>query len=349
MEKTNPVKRAALLIMVSLFLMFFPNESEAVEVTVKVIVTMADVHEGPDENTPRLTVVLLGWILETEGKEGSWYKVRAPLNASNPPVTGYIHESNIEEVTTSDTVERHVKIIVASASVLAIPEEGSPVLKTIPRDWTLFSSAKEGDWYLVIVPPDASGVSSKGYIYKDNVEVVKEMQEEISDEVDLGTRQVTSPPPRTEEPNFTFEIQGLLGISFLDFEKWGIGDPLNYNKMLFQPCVQAFFIRTGKLQIGAEGGYSHYFWYEYIVGERQKWDSYRALLLARVNIDRKWFVTFGSGYLFDQEEYEIMGEFGYKLPLSRNINIPIKVRGDLIFHSPILVPLGISLGISFGY
>src|SRR5512136_2189050 len=75
MKESILAKKTVLLLAVFISLSLFANGSEAAKTKVKLIVTIANLREIPDFYSPRLTVVLLGCVLETEGKEGSWYNV----------------------------------------------------------------------------------------------------------------------------------------------------------------------------------------------------------------------------------------------------------------------------------
>jgi hypothetical protein len=94
------LKRLKNIILLSLFLiifLFFLEEvSEGATVKIKVIVQNANIRLKPDTNSPVITTAPIGTILDSEGKEGKWYKVNLPPDRNGFVVSGYIHESIVE-------------------------------------------------------------------------------------------------------------------------------------------------------------------------------------------------------------------------------------------------------------
>ena len=66
----------------------------------RVIYDNASIKATPGITGQNLTTVPLNTILEAETKHGEWYKVT--VTKDTIPITGYIHEINVEEITEAE-------------------------------------------------------------------------------------------------------------------------------------------------------------------------------------------------------------------------------------------------------
>ncbi len=64
---------------------------------VRIIATTANVRLKPNLQSKIISSVPLGAILEVQNKEGDWYLVMLPVTQGGFNVTGYIHQSVVEE------------------------------------------------------------------------------------------------------------------------------------------------------------------------------------------------------------------------------------------------------------
>ena len=69
-----------------------------------------------------------------------------------------------------------VKVIVYSATVRSQPDYNSEIITQVPQDTILELKEISGEWFLVQLPPDESGVSKTGYIHSRVVEEVQSSQ-----------------------------------------------------------------------------------------------------------------------------------------------------------------------------
>lgn len=90
-------KRTALLLGVFL-LLSVPLFSQKEDLKVRITVRRANIRVGPDLKSEIISVVKRGRILQCDGKEGKWYRVRLPIKVAGYALRGYIHQSIVEEV-----------------------------------------------------------------------------------------------------------------------------------------------------------------------------------------------------------------------------------------------------------
>jgi len=90
--------------LIGLFLIFFLCVSlEAAPVKVKVIVDNSSIRATPELGGKVLAKVSQNTILESESKQGEWYKVK--FEREGVQITGFIHEMTVEETTEDYPVE----------------------------------------------------------------------------------------------------------------------------------------------------------------------------------------------------------------------------------------------------
>jgi DNA-binding beta-propeller fold protein YncE len=87
-------------ILIVLFLILFFLGQGTGQIKLKVIVDDARVNETPEINGKTLARLSLNTILDSEGKEGEWYKVS--LEVESVRITGYMHEILVEAVSAED-------------------------------------------------------------------------------------------------------------------------------------------------------------------------------------------------------------------------------------------------------
>jgi len=93
------MQKLTLTSILGVFLMIAVNGfSYCEQMKVRVIVRMANVRENPSLKSDIIGRVKRGTILQADGKEGEWYRVRLPLKLPGYALPGYIHESIVKEV-----------------------------------------------------------------------------------------------------------------------------------------------------------------------------------------------------------------------------------------------------------
>ncbi len=82
------------------FCAFPPTLSGQVKI-IKVIVGSANVRLKPDFNSQVITTIPLGTLLEPTSKTGEWYQISVSPDEKGAVITGYIHQSTVQEVQTT--------------------------------------------------------------------------------------------------------------------------------------------------------------------------------------------------------------------------------------------------------
>ena len=65
---------------------------------VRVVASQANIRLKPDTQSTIVSKIPLGGILDVIKKEGNWYYVKLPPDEQGIVVTGYIHQSTVEEI-----------------------------------------------------------------------------------------------------------------------------------------------------------------------------------------------------------------------------------------------------------
>lgn len=156
----------------------------------------------------------------------------------------------------------------------------------------------------------------------------------------------------------TAEVNFSLGYSIVNVDEWAGGSLWDWNQIMYQGNAQVYFARLGNLQIGAEAGYTHFFWYELRIpyGDYYIYRGYgphalHVSAVARLKLGGNLFFDFGAGaYLFSGwTDFGAMGELGYMIKVSPKLSVPIKVRTTVILDNPILIPVSVSAGLLYHF
>ncbi|MFQ6083951.1 MAG: hypothetical protein ACE5WD_11440 [Candidatus Aminicenantia bacterium] len=91
-------KQAIFLSLLICFLLFLTGITQAANLKVRVIVDKANVRLKPDITSTPVGKVSIGTVLESDKKEGKWYRVTLPPDEYGFTVSGYIHERIVEVV-----------------------------------------------------------------------------------------------------------------------------------------------------------------------------------------------------------------------------------------------------------
>jgi len=76
---------------------------QGAETVVKVIVLAAKIREKPDIASPVIANVVKSTLLASPGKEGRWFKVLLPPDGSGRVLSGFIHETVVEVLSSADS------------------------------------------------------------------------------------------------------------------------------------------------------------------------------------------------------------------------------------------------------
>ncbi len=106
--------------------------------TIRVIAQNANIRLKPDINSLVIAKVPIGTLLESEGRDDSWYKVNLPPDEKGFIVSGYIHQNIVEVIEEpSEEIKEDIKETKEKKKVeLESPEKEIPssIQKTPPKE-----------------------------------------------------------------------------------------------------------------------------------------------------------------------------------------------------------------------
>jgi hypothetical protein len=91
-------KKKIFIVFLIIFFIFLVKLSEAAIYKLKVKVPVVNIRVGPSLTSTIITRALQGTILESDTKQGEWYKVSMPTSKSGEKIYGYVHEGAVEIV-----------------------------------------------------------------------------------------------------------------------------------------------------------------------------------------------------------------------------------------------------------
>jgi hypothetical protein len=97
MGEKNKSRIHFLIIVPLIFCLFFLTDiCDAASFKVRIIVSKANIRLKPDIDSTIIANVPIGTVLESEGKEGNWYKVILPPDESGFVISGFVHQNIVE-------------------------------------------------------------------------------------------------------------------------------------------------------------------------------------------------------------------------------------------------------------
>lgn len=90
---------------------------------IKVIVGSANVRLKPDFNSQVITTIPSGTLLEPTSKSGEWYQISVSPDEKGAVVTGYIHQSTVQEVQTTAKPAVETPLPAKAAQPVPVPKE----------------------------------------------------------------------------------------------------------------------------------------------------------------------------------------------------------------------------------
>lgn len=159
------------------------------------------------------------------------------------------------------------------------------------------------------------------------------------------------------EAKYVLEIEGGVGYTSVDAQKWSetISDLDDWNTTAYFGGARVFFARAGSLRVGAEAGYTHFFWYTtpgagygitYRPHATRVGPVVRAALTPRIAAD-----VGVAAYMFpDGTVAGANASLGYFIPAGRRLSVPVKLRADVVFASVTTVAsIGATVGLSYRF
>ncbi|MEP5613764.1 MAG: hypothetical protein ABJP45_16040 [Cyclobacteriaceae bacterium] len=161
--------------------------------------------------------------------------------------------------------------------------------------------------------------------------------------------------PHQSEAQRSLEVYGAAGSTLVDAEKLA-GIPLaDWETFASGYSLQAFFVGSDFISVGAEYGYTYLLFYTAVFGStfiENEVEASRAMLMVRLHPKENLFIEGAVGaYFFDGATDTTIGiGAGYKFKLNENFSVPIKLRTDLVFteNTP-TVPLTLNAGLAYSF
>jgi len=145
-------KQSILLMLIFILLLALTISDQAQLLKIRVIKDKAAIRERPDVSSTVIAKVPIGAVLESERKEGEWYKVSF-LYRGRFTISGYIHQKNIEifpEIKKAKPVEvppkpeiRKEEISIPEEKPGKVPKEIRAKYERTPEDKQFFASKNE--------------------------------------------------------------------------------------------------------------------------------------------------------------------------------------------------------------
>jgi len=132
MEIKNSEKNLSRLSLFILLLLIITEIILAAELKVKVTAQQADIMLRPDVNSKIIAKVTFGTVLESDLKEGKWYRVNLRPDESGFVISGYIHENMVEvveEIKEAPKEEKAPEITPPAVKEPPVKEEKPPPIK----------------------------------------------------------------------------------------------------------------------------------------------------------------------------------------------------------------------------
>lgn len=151
----------------------------------------------------------------------------------------------------------------------------------------------------------------------------------------------------------SIEAYSTVGYSSMDVEKW-FGQSLeDWGQVVYGGYVQGFYSLSDELAMGAEVGYVEYFWLTrrnpFGSGIQEfHFSASRIFLLGRYHFSDNGFIEGGLGNNFFDgfSVFTVAIAAGYKIPVSDQLFIPLKIRTDFLSGESI-TPITLSFGVSY--
>jgi hypothetical protein len=147
-----------------------------------------------------------------------------------------------------------------------------------------------------------------------------------------------------------FELSGGVGYTSVDLQKWGGTGSTNEELLLSQFDARLFFARAAGFQLGVEGGYRYFFYYEVPFGTNMLTRDVAATRIggvARRALNGVVSLDLGTAaYLFDGfTDLGVSAAMVFRIPAGK-VGIPLHLRTDLVFDDQLIIGSGATLGIS---
>ena len=150
------------------------------------------------------------------------------------------------------------------------------------------------------------------------------------------------------------EIEGTGGVGFsiVDLSSWAGEAMVSNSKLARWGAGRVFFPVGTTLSVGVEVGYHYHFWWTtpsmgYSWVYTYSAAAMHAAALVRLPVGPSFTLDVGPAFHFFSAGTKpgVVGALMYHIPVGPNVNIPLGVRADAIFTTPMLIPVVLSAGV----
>jgi len=150
------------------------------------------------------------------------------------------------------------------------------------------------------------------------------------------------------------EIEGTggVGYSIVDLSSWAGETMVSNSKLAKWGAGRVFFPVGTTLSVGVEVGYHYHFWWTtpsmgYSWVYTYSAAAMHAAALVRLPVGPSFTLDVGPAFHFFSAGTKpgVVGALMYHIPVGPNVNIPLGVRADAIFTTPMLIPVVLSAGV----
>jgi len=148
------------------------------------------------------------------------------------------------------------------------------------------------------------------------------------------------------------ELTGGVGTSVVDLSSWSGSSANDWSKLAYWGAGRIFFPLGTTLSVGAEVGYHYHFWYTSSSGYSWNYNYPVAAThvgaMLRVPLAGGFTADVGGAmHFFNTTRPGVLASLNYHIPIGRSVVIPIGVRADAIFTSPMVIPVVLNAGVGF--
>jgi len=148
------------------------------------------------------------------------------------------------------------------------------------------------------------------------------------------------------------EFTGGVGYAIVDLSSWAGEGIVSNSKLAYWGAGRVFFPVGTSISVGVEVGYHYHFWwttpsmgYSWVYTYNAA--AAHAAVLLRLPLSPAFTADVGPAMHFFSAGTKpgVVGALMYHIPVGPSINIPVGVRADAIFTTPILIPVVLSAGV----
>ena len=149
------------------------------------------------------------------------------------------------------------------------------------------------------------------------------------------------------------EATGGVGYSIVDLGSWAGETMADNSKLAYWGAGRVFFPVGATLSVGVEAGYHYHFWWSTPSGYSWNYtytaQAAHAAALVRMPLGTSVTLDVGGALHFFSAGTKpgVVGALLYHIPVAPTVDIPVGVRADAIFTSPMLIPVVLSAGVGF--